>query len=261
MTDVSGILFLAGVGGYLPPPPPQGLNIHDNTGMTDISGSNLPTSVGEYLNIHDNAIMTDIEGLNSLTRITGYLSIRTNAALTSISGLNMLTSIGGYLQIFNNPQLTSTAIDLGLASLRCCGIHSPFTYCPARVRSLPSGCAGTGLLFTDEQGHTISLHFACTGLPHKPILEAAQQRIGHSIWGSNWSRRFLVYFNIHIAAITASAVDIHCAQSRMTVAWALSSTEVYNSTAIRGQRCLWDSGAYCNMYSQDSTCTYWNIPC
>lgn len=77
------------------------------SGITNLNGLNVLTSVGADLVIDQNSVLTDLTGLNGLLTIGGNLKICANDVLKNLSGLNSLTSINGNLMIWSNALLDS----------------------------------------------------------------------------------------------------------------------------------------------------------
>jgi hypothetical protein len=85
----------------------------NGSGITNLFGLHLISSIEESLLILENNNLTSLEGLESLIHVGGNVSISGNNVLTSLTGLSQLQTIGTALTIEDNPLLTN----IGMISL------------------------------------------------------------------------------------------------------------------------------------------------
>jgi hypothetical protein len=77
--------------------------------LKSLSGLEGFSSVGGPLEINMNDSLTNMTAMGNLTSVSGWLQIENNASLSSLSGLDNLTYIGDYLSISANNSLTNLA--------------------------------------------------------------------------------------------------------------------------------------------------------
>ncbi|MCK9399115.1 MAG: T9SS type A sorting domain-containing protein [Bacteroidales bacterium] len=106
------------------------------SGITNLNGLHVLTSIGGDLEIQTVIHLTSLTGLNQVTFIGGNLDIEDNDVLTSLTGLEGLNSIGEDLIITYNNVLTSlTGLDnIEAGSIENLYIHNNFslTNCEAQ---------------------------------------------------------------------------------------------------------------------------------
>lgn len=84
------------------------------SGIYNLTGLNIITTINGDLKIECNQILTNLSGLDNLTHIGGALFVEGNFVLASLSGLDNLTWLGGNIMIANNPALGSVEALSGL---------------------------------------------------------------------------------------------------------------------------------------------------
>ncbi len=77
------------------------------SGIENLNGLSVLTSINGDLFIRYNNALTSLTGLKNLNSISGSLRIVENYALINLTGLDSIDSIGGYLIIGGNTSLTS----------------------------------------------------------------------------------------------------------------------------------------------------------
>ncbi len=104
ITNLNGLSVVTSIG--------EDLVIVYNDTLDNLTGLDNVTYIGGSLVIMYNDTLTSLTGLDNVTTIAGYLGIEDNAALTSLTGLENVTYIAGSLRIQNNAALTSlTGLD------------------------------------------------------------------------------------------------------------------------------------------------------
>jgi hypothetical protein len=99
ITNLNGLSVLTSVGGRV--------WICYNDSLVSLTGLNNITHIGGALWIDDNDKLENLTGLESLDSVDGFLEIADQIALKDLTGLNSLTSIGNRLKILNNDSLSS----------------------------------------------------------------------------------------------------------------------------------------------------------
>ena len=89
----------------------------EGSGITNLNGLSILTSIGGNLSIAYNSSLTSLTGLDALTFVGGSFNISYNETLTSLSGLESLTSVGGDLYISYDASLTDLTGLNALASI------------------------------------------------------------------------------------------------------------------------------------------------
>jgi len=98
------------------------------SGITNLNGLNVLTSIGGYLVISGIDNLISLTGLNSLTYIGDFFWIDTNPVLTNLTGLDNLTFIGGDFSINWNNDLINL---VGLQNLNSIGNNVIISNCNA----------------------------------------------------------------------------------------------------------------------------------
>ncbi len=99
INNLNGLSILTSIGGDL--------WINNNDALTSLTGLDNVNSIGGNVWISFSSALSSLTGLEGLTSIGGSLEIILCNALNSIAGLNALTTIGGKMEVTENNALTS----------------------------------------------------------------------------------------------------------------------------------------------------------
>jgi len=113
--NLTGLNVLTSIGGYL--------EIICTQSLINLSGLENLTHIGSHLRIEENYALKNLTGLDNLSSVGGDLRILYNEFLVSLNGLSKLNSISEFIEISHNPALTSL---LGLEKINPSSINDLF---------------------------------------------------------------------------------------------------------------------------------------